>query len=243
MAKESGLGANLYVDGYELGGDIGSLSGIGWSRALLDVTPISKSAPERIPGLGDAALGYMSFFNDAEGQAHPVLRNPPATDSIHVWTQGSAIGDVAGAIVAKRADYSPSRAADGAFTINTTANGNGYSLDFAQLLTAGKRTDTTATNGTSLDGGAATTTGWAAYLQVVALTGTNVIVTIQDSADNSSFAAVTSGAFTSVTSAPGKQRIAGAAGATLKQYVRAVTTGTFTSATFVVVITRSPAAL
>lgn len=243
MSKSSGLGANLYVDGYELGGDIGSLSGIGWARALLEVTPITKSAPERIPGRADAAMGFMSFFNDATAMSHLVLRNPPTTDSHLIWTKGSAIGDVASAFVAKRADYAPTEGTDGSLTINTNAEGNGYSLDFGNLLTAGLRTDTSGTNGTSLDGLVASTTGWSAYLMVTALTGTNVIVTLQDSANDSAFAGFTSSAFTSQTAANTFQRIAGASGATVRRYVRPVTSGTFSSASFVVVLCRTPAAL
>lgn len=241
MAKGSGLGANLYVDGYELGGDIGSLSGLGWTRALLGVTAITKSAEERVPGHAHAALGYNSFFNDATDQSHLVLRNPPTTDRQHIWTKGSSIGDVAACIVSKQAGYAPSRGADGSLTIQVDVEGNGYSLDFGELLTAGLRTDTSATNGTALDGGAASSTGWSAYLQVVDVTGTNVIVTLEDSANGTDFAVFTSSAFTSVTADRTVQRIGGVAGATVRRHVRAVTSGTFSSATFIVAFCRTPA--
>jgi hypothetical protein len=58
-----------------------------------------------------------------------------------------------------------------------------------------------------------------------------------------SFAAVTGGAFTAVTADAASQRIAGAAGATLRRYVRAVTTTSlgFTGATFAVAVCRHPA--
>lgn len=80
--------------------------------------------------------------------------------------------------------------------------------------------------------------GAQAYLQVTGFTGTSVTVAVQDSADNSSWAAVTGLTFTAVTAAPAWQRLATAGSATLRRYVRAVTTGTFTSATFAVMLNR-----
>ncbi len=74
---------------------------------------------------------------------------------------------------------------------------------------------------------------------MTALTGTNVVVTLQDSANNIAFTNLASGAFTSVTSAPGWQRIAGGATDTVRQFIRIVTSGTFTSATFLVAFTRN----
>ena len=71
--------------------------------------------------------------------------------------------------------------------------------------------------------------------------GTSCTVTIEDSADNLTFGAVTGLAFTAVTpgAAPTFQRLATSNTATIKRYVRAVTSGTFTSAVFQVTIVRN----
>ena len=45
MAKESGIGHYLFVDGYDLSGDTGSVGTIAMRRAMLDVTGIDKAAP------------------------------------------------------------------------------------------------------------------------------------------------------------------------------------------------------
>ena len=50
MAKTSGLGVRIYANGYDLNTDVNALSGIGSTQTLLDVTPLSKSAAERIIG-------------------------------------------------------------------------------------------------------------------------------------------------------------------------------------------------
>jgi hypothetical protein len=240
MSKSSGLGAGLLVGGYDLSGDIGAVNKISGGPALDDVTAINKSAMERLPLTLDGGLDYTAFFNTAVAQAHPVHAGLPSTDVHVIYIASSTLGDEAACIVGKQLDYAGSREGSGRLTYNVPHPSNGFALEWANTLTAGLRTDTTATNGTGVDGSASSTTGWSAYLQVLALTGTNVIVTLKDSADNSNFATFTGSAFTSVTAARTCERIEGAAGATVRRYVRADTTGTFTSAIFLVTLTRHP---
>jgi len=236
MSKQSGLGDQLLIDGYLLSGDIGSLSRIGGGPAALDMTGIDKEAFERKGGLLTGAIEFTSFFNDAAGQAHPVLSALPTTDRYVTYLRGSGIGKGAASILAVQVGYDPSRGQDGSLTMNTSAQSTGgIPLEWGEQLTAGVRTDTAATNGASLDGGAATTFGGSAYLHVLAVTGTSVTVTLQDSADNSSWANITGGAFTAAT-ARGAQRLTVAG--TVRRYVRAITSGTFTNAQFVVAFTR-----
>ena len=190
--------------------------------------------------------------------------------------------------------------------------GNAYALEWGVTLTAGLRTDTTATTGVNFDQGggfsspsvpssttpvtntsplpatvvvssgtvslvtvngvtvgtgdgtytvppgqaiaitysSAPTWTWTlqsafgaqAYLQVTSFTGTSVTVTVKDSADNSSFTAVTGLTFPAATAAPNTQRLATAATATIRRYLQVDTTGTFSSATFAVVLNRNLAA-
>lgn len=241
MAKESGLGDALFIDGRDLSGDVGSLGNVGGGPATLDVTGMDKYAFERIGALRQGTLEYTAFFNNAVDQAHATLSTLPYGDRISTYCRGTVIGNAAACLVSKQIDYAPTRGTDGAFTMAGSHQSNGYGLEWGELLTAGKRVDTTATNGTSWDGAASSAFGLQAYLHVFALTGTNVVVTLEDSADNSSFAAITAGAFTSAT-AVGVQRIQTGRTATVRRYVRAVTTGTFTSATFAVVLVRNAVA-
>ena len=81
--------------------------------------------------------------------------------------------------------------------------------------------------------------GAQAYLQCTAFTGTSVTVTVQDSADGASWAAVTGLTFTAVTAAPSTQRLSTAGNATVRRYLRVITTGTFSAATFACVINRN----
>ncbi len=231
MAKQSGLGQRFFVGGYDLSGDTGSASKIGGGPAPSEITGIDKSAYERIGLLRSGAIEWSSWYNPTG--AHPVLSALPYTDVHTTWLTGTTIGDPAYSQVSKQIDYAPTRANDGSLAIDVVAQSNGYGGEWGRNLTAGLRTDTTATSpATGLDMLASTSFGAQAYLQVTAFTGTSVVVSIQDSADNSSFSAVSGFAFTSVSSAPSSQRLQLSATATLRRYVRVITTGTFTSATF-----------
>ncbi len=238
MAKQSGMGDRLFVSGYDLSGDIGSLSSIHGGMALGDVTDITRSAFERIGLLRDGGIAFSSFMNDSAGAGHTRLKTLPTADVLVSYCRGTSIGSPAASMLAKQIDYNGTRADDGMLTYETSAQANGFGLEWGQLLTAGIRTDTTATNGASLDTAASASFGAQAYLQVFSVTGTSVTVTIEDSANDSTFAAVAGFAFTAATTA-GTQRIAIANTATVRRYVRAVTTGTFSNAQFAVQLVKN----
>lgn len=82
-----------------------------------------------------------------------------------------------------------------------------------------------------------TSNGWAGYVQLMTIASNNIIVTLQDSMDGTTWANLTGGAFTSLT-ARGEQRLAGAAGAIVRRYARIVTSGTFTNAAIAVALCR-----
>lgn len=250
MAKQSGLGDRLWWAGRNVSGDIGSLQRIAGGPNPLEVTGIDKSAIERLGGERTGGFQFLSFFNDsavAPVGAHTLFSALPTTDTVVTYGRGAAIGSPAAACVAKQVNYETNRPNDGSLTSTTTAESNGFGLEWGYQLTAGDRTDTTSTNGTSLDlltvsPGAF---GLQAYLHVSAFTGTNVTIKIQESGDNGAgdaFADVVGGTFTVVTAAPASERIATAA-INVERYLRVVTTGTFSSVTFAVMATRNPVAV
>jgi hypothetical protein len=242
MAKLSGLGDNFYVAGYNLSGDTASLSRIGGGPAAMDQTGIDKSAFERIGGRRDGSMEWTSWFNDAAGQAHQVLSALPTGNVICTYCRGTQLGNPAASMVAKQINYDPTRGADGVLSINVSAQSTDYGLEWGQQLTAGQRTDTTATSpATGLDGGGSTTFGAQAYLQVFAFTGTSVTVTLQDSADNSTFAAIASPMAFAAASGITTERIA--ITGTVRRYVRAITSGTFSNAVFSVNFIRNDTAV
>jgi hypothetical protein len=243
MAKSSGLGDRLFVSGYDVSGDIGSLSNVHGGPATLDVTGITSSAYERLGGLRDGGLGFSAFFNDSANQAHSRLKLLPTADQIVTYFRGTTQGNAAASHIAKQINYDPQRGSDGSLIFNVDTQANGFGLEWGLQLTAGQRTDTTATSpATGLDTLASAAFGLQAWLHVFAFTGTSVTVTLQDSADNSTFAAIGGGvSFTAATGIT-SQRIATANTQTIRRYVRAITTGTFSNAVFAVQVSKNDTA-
>ncbi|MFE7973008.1 hypothetical protein [Streptomyces shenzhenensis] len=236
MAKQSGLGDNLYIAGYDASGDIQQLGNIGGGPNLLNRTPINKAAYQREGGLLSGQFEMTTFFNsDPVNQAtHEKLSALPRTDVILTYCRGTTLGDPAASIVAKQINYDPQRGDDGMLTFGVSAQSNGFSVEWGRQLTAGVRTDTAATAGTGIDTAASASFGGQAYLQVFAFTGTDATVKIQDSADNVAFTDVAGFSFTPIAAGPSTERIALGNTVTLRRYLRAttVTTGGFTSLSF-----------
>jgi hypothetical protein len=233
VAKQSGLGDYLLIDGYDFSGDIGSIQRIAGGPAASDVTGITSSAMERIGLVRDGGIDFTSWFNPDTDRQHEVLSALPYASRQATYCRGLGIGRPAASSLLKQIGYDPNRAADGALSIVVTSQSTDYGVDWGVQLTPGKRTDTAATNGASIDGAASSAFGWQAYAHLVEFDGTDITLTIQDSADDASFATLTGGGFTQFT-AIGSERIQGARDATVRRYVRLATTGTFTSATFLV---------
>jgi hypothetical protein len=154
MAISNGLGQNFYYGGYDLSGDTGSADDIGGGLVgTQDITTIDLSAFKRIGLLRDGRISWGSFFNKAANRAHARLGALPTADQHLMWATGTAIGDPAACLVGKQINYDPTRAQDGSLTIAVNAQGNAYGLEWGDLLTAGQRTDTSATNGTAAEFG------------------------------------------------------------------------------------------
>ena len=157
MAKQSGLGARFLAGGYDISGDVQALDSIGGTQALLDSTDITQSAHSRITGLRDGTMGFTVFMDTAN--AHPVLSALPTTDTLMTFLAPPlSIGGAAACLVAKQVGYNPTRGADGSLLMKVEGQGNAFGIEWGAQLTAGLRTDTAATNGTSLDQGAAFST-------------------------------------------------------------------------------------
>jgi len=242
MAKSSGMGMKVVVDGYDISGDFQSLGRLGGGPAVIETTGVDKSAFERIGGRRDGAIDAVTYFNTdtiaggaATDRSHLVLRSLPLTDRM-VSVAHPASGE-AWNVIAKQGNYDPTVAADGAITIAVNALANGYGLEPAKLLTiAGTATQGGQGSLLGVDFGAAGAFGLQAHLQLLAFTGTSVVVKLQQSSDNGvgdAWADVTGGAFASLT-ARGTQRIETVRNQAVERYLRVTTTGTFTNAVFLV---------
>ncbi|MCZ4509951.1 hypothetical protein O3Q52_17450 [Streptomyces sp. ActVer] len=153
MAKQSGLGDGLIVDGTNLSGDTGSLGRIGGGPNPLTVTGIDKGAFERIGGQRDGGIDWSSWFNPAAGQAHAKLSTLPLTNRLITYQRGTTLGKPAACLVGKQIDYAPTRGDDGAMTIAVQSLSNGFGIEWGEQVTPGIRTDTAATSGTGVEFG------------------------------------------------------------------------------------------
>jgi hypothetical protein len=238
MAKQSGLGDRLYWSGNDLSGNISAIDGAGGGPALLDVTDITQSAHSRIGGLRDGTMSVTSWFDNS--LQHPVMSALPTADAILTYLRGAALGGPAACLNAKQATYSEARGADGSLTVKTEGQGSKFGLEWGVQLTAGTRTDTEATDGTDVDGGASSAFGAQASLHAVSFAGTDATVEVEHSADGASWSTLMS--FTQITgAAPLAERISVSGSTAVSRHVRAttVTTDGFTSLAFAVVLVRN----
>lgn len=242
MGKQSGLGDNFYIGEFNISGDVNSLGSVSCPMGVLPVTGIDKSAMERIYAHQDGHMEGTTYFNDAAGQAHAALKTLPRTDRVVSYFRGTTLGNPAASMVAKQIGYDPSRGDDGSLTFEFAAEANSFGLDWGRMVTAGVRTDTTATNGTAVDFLTGSTSfGLQAYLHVFAFTGTSVTIKLQESSDNGGadpFADITGGGFT-VVSGVTSERIQTTRALTVERYIRVVTTGTFSNVQFAVSVNRN----
>lgn len=236
MAKSSGLGAQLYVCSVDASNDTKSVDTISKRITPIDLTGIDKSAHERKAGQLDGNIDWTTFFNPTG--AHLTYDDLPRTDILVSYFHRATLGLPVASIIAKQLEYGNTRAATGELTGAMKTAGNSYWLDWGLALTAGKRTDTTATNGTAVDfngWGAPASFGLQAYLHVFSFTGTSATIKLQGSSDNGAdaYADITGGGFTTVTGAT-FQRIETARNLAVERYMRVVTTGTFSNLQFAV---------
>ena len=243
MAKATGLDMHLAVDGYDISNDTLTVGRIGGGPTLLPITGIDKSAMERLGGLRSGSVEASMAFNDATDQVHDTLSGLATTDvGIMFSLGGTSIGDPAAGLVSKHVDFPGERGDDGSFSWSPTFESNGSGLHFGELLTPWTRSDGgTATDGASLDNSASTSDGLVAYLQVIAIASGSATITIEESSDDGAgdaWAAVTGGAFSSVTTARTTERIETATGQTVERYLRVASSGTFTGLEFVVMVAR-----
>lgn len=244
MTKTAGMGDRLYLSGYDLSGDVGSLSRIAGGPRPLNVTAINASGQERLGGVRDGGMDFMAYFNPDLAKAHARLSTLPSTDVLATYLRGTTLGNPAASCIAKQVNYDPTRGTDGSLTMGVQLLSNGYGIEWGDQLTAGARTDTGATAGTAVDFTAGSSFGLQAYLQVTAFSGTDVTIKIQESSDNAGdvYADVVGGGFTSVTGIT-SQRIATATNLAVERFLKVTTatTGGFTSVTFVVMVVRNAA--
>src|SRR6266496_2221154 len=63
MPKQTGLGDNFYVGGYDLSGDVASVDQISAPMTPIDVTSLTFKAPQRLGGRRDGNISFTTFLD------------------------------------------------------------------------------------------------------------------------------------------------------------------------------------
>ena len=241
MAKQSGLGDQLFIAGTDIGADVSTISSLATPRETLPATGITQFANARLYGKRDGQAEFTAYFNDELAGTHARLKLLPRTDVHLMYLRGQGLGNEAVGLVGKQIDYAATRGDDGSLTFAVPVQANGFGIDWCEQLTTGKQTDAVAANSTGLDTLTSASFGWQAYLQVFAVGSGTATVTLEDSADNITFDPLAGGTFTAVTTQTYERLQSASATATVRRYVRVATSGVFTGLVFAVGINKNRA--
>ena len=239
MGFVSGKNTVIFIDAYDLTGYFNKAK-VSHSVAKNDTTTFGNDDETSVPGVKSSMASLDGYWDPATGASHDVLKQILATAGkvATIGQNGTTIGNQCELLSGYESKYEVSSdigSAVGASAELVTSGGLFYGV-FQHNKTA----ETATGNSTSVDGAAATSNGWVANQHITALSGTGTPTLtgkIQDSADNSTFADLSGGAFSAAT-AVGAQQISGTG--TVRRYTREVHTisGTTPSFTYVTALAR-----
>lgn len=215
----------LYVDGYDLSGDSRTFASLDNQMAEVDMTgwddKIYKFLPNYRPTLG--LRGYRAFMNDtAASGAHTLFTTPGSAAMQFIMAFGGnaepAVNDPGYGLSAVQLGDNHSFDAEAAVLdvdlIPMAGEGSGDEKAYG-IMSMPKTILTSSTDGTSHDGGAQSTNGWMALLQVFS-TGGVWTIEMEDSVNDGTF--VNLGTFLSDGSAITGELLEGTG--TVDQYTR-----------------------
>lgn len=241
MSAVHGKDTDLYWGGYDFT-TWSNQATINRTADSAETSTFGLASKTYIVGLKDGTLSLAGIWSGTQNEVDDRLNSTFATAGqvITVYPAGDVQGNPAylmsgfstsyeidagiGDAVAWSADVQPSGGIDRGLAVHALAAETG-----------------TGNDATSADYGAGSTSsvGFAADLHMTGGTAiTSVTIKLVDSADNSSFADVTGGGFTAITSTtPTSQQITHAS-TSVRRYVRTNRAGTFTSVTYAVSIAK-----
>ena len=126
MAKQTGLGDYIAVD--DSGGSARDISDnivsyeIGKTQNMLDATTISKSAMERLIGLGDLTVSLAMIFDAASNKSHDVFKTKSGTRTFDLRVGGNSSSNPKLTAEMLVGEYNVSRGNDGSLTSSVTLN-------------------------------------------------------------------------------------------------------------------------
>ncbi len=234
MAKQPSKQIRVYLDQYNLSGDLTSTSK-DITQETPVVTSISDAGPRRLVGNYDHTDKLLGFFDGVDEGIDERIFALLGDNSDHllgVAYEAAAENTILYEALAKLMGQPRSGAVGGAVLLNFDMAGSG---GLSRSLVLGSKTSTAAENLTGRNMGA-TTAGqvFQAVFRVLAFTGTNITLRLQESQDNggadpyADIAGLTSGALTGIGA------VRATTTAATEAWKRCVLSGTYTSALILV---------
>lgn len=236
MAKVANLLTRIYLDEFDFSG-VTHTTSMSIEPQLAVVTSFSDSGPRRVMGSYDHSSDFLGYFeptaNLQDAQLHALTTDSADHYLLHLWGDNTR-GAIAYEQIVHVSSKPLSASIGEAVLLDAEFVGAG-ALSRGVLLTDGEDTNTSTGNLTSVDCGTTSTSQTLqAVFRVLALTGSNVTLNVQQSSDNGSsdaFATI-SGMTSGSLSAIGVVRTT--TSAATERYKRINVAGTFDSATFIV---------
>jgi len=185
---------------------------------------VASGAKTYITGLQDATVSTGGLYDGAANAVDPVLAGALAVQQVNpllVSPAGLAFGNRAGIFDVIATSYEVTSPVADVCAISAEFQTTG-TTDTAVILATGALSATA--NGTSVDNGAASTTGGTAQVHVTANTrSTTTVLKVQHSSDNTTFVDLATFATVAISGTT-SERVAVAPGTSILRYVRAQST-------------------
>ena len=250
MARATKQFNRIYVEGRDLSCSTIDLGAVGDEYETDNLAAWCDEVRGALPGAPTVTIGTLTGYLDNTANRLHALFSAPGAVHLAIAIGGTAIPAAGAHVFMARALVRDYKLGPGDVMTTTTANfdncsdGLNIANPFGALLHA-NGAETGANAGTGVDAGAATTAGaWMMY-HILAVSGSgSATITVEDSADNTTFSAVSG--LTSGAIAHSAMPCAGfsqtATGATIKRYTRWQLSLTgITSITFVLALARGKA--
>lgn len=243
MAFVHGSKAKIYLNGYNMSPYLRNVQAP-FTVDTAETSTFGNLYKTYVPGLEDGSISVDGIYDGAANAVDQVFEAAMSGTGEDIFTlciQGdNTRGQPGFGFSATTTNYQVTAGIGDVSQVTLQAQNNmglerGIILQNLSQVVADYSSNTNGVDQTTVS----TTTGWVAYLQITQAASAMTAVTIQDSADNSTFANLTGGTFASLgtLSANTAWRLTSTAGATVRRYVQ-VTWDLTTSATFNVVFCR-----
>ncbi len=239
--SKSGAGSNrLFVDQYDISGNVGAVTSLNASRALMDATDITQKGMDRRGLLADGKIAFAGLWDG--DTVHDIL-SPIRQNCLVSFFSAVNVGAPVAGLAADQTTYQAVRGADGSMAFDVEADASaGAGLEWGYGLTTGAQLFATAGYGSDADdlAGSPTSTAFGAilYVHLFSLDSGNITINAVEGAAATPTTAI-AGCTTALLTTPGAYRLPStSATALIHRYTRIHLTGTFVNATIAAALIR-----